>query len=505
MNPIRSLLIVLLATSILCEDNLALVGKESKNSLINSNLMADNPEIEIFGKVVNSLLQKAVNEFLIARIVIMNSDPKNTNNYRFEREISEILRISQGKIVIEVMELKYFLDKLTSHVVDDLDMIYAGGGVHDSIDICKGACLLLFESSEQFRKFQGASKLGETDVNIDIWLYYIRGTSAAEVLKLNDVGSDIMLRVTDKSNVLSIVEVAGNYELLEINRFLSRESWCKHLAMTTVNRFSKTSMEWEKPLERLERRKEFKKCPIQFTFMENQVVYPEYGEQIYSGAFVDILKLVSEIGNTTMDAQINEDFNRMFFYDKTGKGRDGWKKGNLFLYNRKADKIKQAQWQDLTFLVKELYFVVPEGELYTEWEKLFLAFDEVTWILIFVTFAAAFAVIFIIKLTSHVIKNFVFGRNFTTPAQNVLRIFFGIGQVTLPGRNFARFLLALFTIWSLIFRTCYQGLLFEYLIGDGRKPPIKSIGEMLETNFTYHTFYTHCNQLYDVSFTGRGK
>jgi len=154
---------------------------------------------------------------------------------------------------------------------------------------------------------------------------------------------------------------------------------------------------------------------------------------------------------------------------------------------------------------KEFYFVIPQGELYTEWEKLFLPFDEPTWLLIVFTFAASFAIILIVNCASQIVKNFVFGRQVTTPSLNVLRIFFGLSQTVLPGRNFARFLLMLFTIWSLIFRTCYQGLLFENLIGDGRKPPIKTIDELLNKNFTYHTHETHCMRLLETNVTGKGK
>jgi len=59
------------------------------------------------------------------------------------------------------------------------------------------------------------------------------------------------------------------------------------------------------------------------------------------------------------------------------------------------------------------------------------------------------------------------------PALNVLSVFFGLGQMILPGRNFARFLLMLFIIWSLIVTTGYQSVMFEHLQTDNRKPPIQ--------------------------------
>jgi len=84
-----------------------------------------------------------------------------------------------------------------------------------------------------------------------------------------------------------------------------------------------------------------------------------------------------------------------------------------------------------------------------------------------------------------------------------LTAFFGLGQIILSRRSFARFLLMLFIIWSMIFRTCYQGLLFEYLQGDGRKPAIKSIKELLDRNLTYFIHAHHCLQLDGIEFKER--
>jgi len=89
-------------------------------------------------------------------------------------------------------------------------------------------------------------------------------------------------------------------------------------------------------------------------------------------------------------------------------------------------------------------------------------------------------------LSLSTVRNFVFGRNVTTPTLNVLIAFFGLSQGVLPRRNFARFLLTLFIMWSLIIRTCYQGKLFEYLQGDMRNPEIQTIKELVKHNFIYY-------------------
>ena len=138
-------------------------------------------------------------------------------------------------------------------------------------------------------------------------------------------------------------------------------------------------------------------------------------------------------------------------------------------------------------------FFIPPGELYTPLEKLFLPFDFEVWIAILVTFLIALGTIQIINRASETVRNFVYGRNINTPTLNVAEIFLCGGQVKVPGRNFARFILMLFIIWSLIIRTCYQSMLFEFLQSDARKPGVKTMKEIYESNLTLIIPLDKCN------------
>jgi len=486
MNPIRSLLIVLLATSILCEDNLD--GKESKNILVTSFLMIDNREIETFGQAVSSILQKTVNEFLIARIIIVGI-------YQFKREISEIMRISQGKLVIEVMSYGYFHEKL-----EELSR-KSGQKYFYQIEICNGVCIFLVDSLEEYRGFKHNSIMKDHDPIILMRLIYVRGATAEQVFSVN---KDKEYGITpDTSYELIIADANEFYDLIEMSRFVSGGE-CSQSSMTTINRFSKTSSEWKKPLQRLERREAFNDCPLEFAMPTHQATITKSrdGKEIFSGAFVDIIKLVAEIG------KLKPQYTTMIIPETYHKDKgEGWA-GNRYqremIFTREFYTQRIKSYSHARMMEKELYFIVPQGELYTEWEKLFLAFDKPTWLLIVITFAAAFAVIiFISNFMSRRVQDFVFGENVTTPSLNVLIALFGLGQIVLPGRNFARFLLTMFIIWSLIIRTCYQGLLFEYMIGEGRKPAIKTFDELLERNFSYHTHESHCKNLLDVHLKGK--
>lgn len=82
----------------------------------------------------------------------------------------------------------------------------------------------------------------------------------------------------------------------------------------------------------------------------------------------------------------------------------------------------------------------------------------------------------------------VFGSRVTHPALNVLYAFFGLGQTILPRRSFARFLLMVLILFSLIIRTAYQGKSFEFLQQDMRKKDVQTIAELLEKNYTLYAY-----------------
>lgn len=134
------------------------------------------------------------------------------------------------------------------------------------------------------------------------------------------------------------------------------------------------------------------------------------------------------------------------------------------------------------------YMAVPPGESYSDYEKMILPFDDQVWLWITIVFCSSFSVIILVRTTGARERNFIFGMNVRTPALNVLAAFFGISQIVLPGRNFARFLVMLFILYCLVIRTAYQGKMFEFMQQDIRKPTASSLEEMVKRNLT---FYVH--------------
>ena len=140
-----------------------------------------------------------------------------------------------------------------------------------------------------------------------------------------------------------------------------------------------------------------------------------------------------------------------------------------------------------TFQQTSFVFLITPGEPVTITEKLFLPFDSFTWIMLIVTFVIAFVVIFVANFVPKKLRKLVLGRGIKTPGLNIFYIFFGIGQMKIPDKSFPRFLLMVFILFCLIFRTCYQSKLFEFMTSDMRKPSPLTIDDLYENDFTICT------------------
>lgn len=124
------------------------------------------------------------------------------------------------------------------------------------------------------------------------------------------------------------------------------------------------------------------------------------------------------------------------------------------------------------------------GEPYDSYEKLVFPFDFLTWIFLAVVFGCTFLSIFIINTFSRKIQNIIYGENVLTPAQNVGAILFGMSQTKLPIKNFPRIILITFVLFCLVMRTAYQGVLFELIAADIRKPLPKTFHDLFVMNYS---------------------
>ncbi|KAG5672996.1 hypothetical protein PVAND_003077 [Polypedilum vanderplanki] len=132
----------------------------------------------------------------------------------------------------------------------------------------------------------------------------------------------------------------------------------------------------------------------------------------------------------------------------------------------------------------EYYYLVTSNDLYNNYEKLLFPFDLTTWVLLVITFGLTFLTIFVLHRCPKWIRITFFGTGIKKPGYNALGIFFGISQLRLPHENFCRVILILFIWFCLIFRTCYQSKMFEFLTSDMRRPLPQTIDDLRIMNYT---------------------
>jgi hypothetical protein len=136
-----------------------------------------------------------------------------------------------------------------------------------------------------------------------------------------------------------------------------------------------------------------------------------------------------------------------------------------------------------SFYESKIVIITTPGELYTSYEKLLLPFDATTWKYLMISFVLAFVAILVINRLPLVIRKSIFSKSPTVPALNAVSTFYGIPQLRLPINHVPRYVLILCVFFCLIFRTCYQSKIFEFMTSDPRRPPPKTVQDLIDNDF----------------------
>jgi hypothetical protein len=143
-----------------------------------------------------------------------------------------------------------------------------------------------------------------------------------------------------------------------------------------------------------------------------------------------------------------------------------------------------------SYISDSLILNVPHGRELTELEKLVYPFDGPSWTILISFILVGVAVIFIIKKQSKTIQNFVFGRGVQSNSFNFFRVFLGVSSTKLPSRNFARYLLMCFVIYSLVIRTVYQASFYKLMKTQKSHEEIKTMDEVIKSGFPIYLGFT---------------
>ena len=245
-----------------------------------------------------------------------------------------------------------------------------------------------------------------------------------------------------------------------VSGFMFTEQACHQLQVKKINHFSLKTMEWE-----------------------NSIFYPKKYENFH-GCVLTVASVDGEIVN----------LHRIIFQDHLNAVLRQCSSNDISVNTPKDCDLIGCQYPlyhvDFEFLIAYPHrdvastFLIGPGEPYTDVERMFMMFDDELWIAIGVTLIIAVSITLCLNLVSRRVKTFIAGQGIHSPTLNLISIFLNGGQVRVPGGSFARFLFILFIMWSLIIRTCHQSMLFELLQADLRKPTVKTLDELFESNLT---------------------
>lgn len=293
---------------------------------------------------------------------------------------------------------------------------------------------------------------------------------------------------------VSIMSEIGNGAILVQTFKPFRKGNCNDTSPTDINVFKDGRFVNGSDNLFPEKIKNLQKCQIRVAISENSKpsVFVEKlanKSNDYSGVSVELINTLARYFNFKIYYDIVPD--EGFIFD------NGTAEGPLkVLYENKADlaiatwwlKVNRLKFFDasISYISDHLIFIIPPGRELTPFEKLVYPFEFSAWIIIIVYYHVGLLTIFIVKRLSKTAQNFVFGYGVEDPYMNMFIAFVGATQKITPNKNFARFLLAMFLMYSLVIRSLYQGSYVELMQSNKRHQEVKSVDEMVQMDFKFH-------------------
>jgi Bacterial extracellular solute-binding proteins, family 3 len=218
------------------------------------------------------------------------------------------------------------------------------------------------------------------------------------------------------------------------------------------------------------------------------------GSYKFTGQDINLIETLSEKLNFKINYTYLKDVG---FIDQNGTAGGSFKalldKQVYLLISGWQLRVHRLKFFDasVSYNTEKIIFIVPPGSDLTSFEHLIFPFEFSLWISILSCFLIGLFVIFLMNSRSKVVQNFVFGTGVRNPYLNMFIAFIGGSQNKLPGRNFARFLLMMFLMYSLIIRTIYQASFYQLLKSNKRHREVQSVDEMIEKDFKIYSFSSY--------------
>lgn len=145
-----------------------------------------------------------------------------------------------------------------------------------------------------------------------------------------------------------------------------------------------------------------------------------------------------------------------------------------------------------------LVFAIPYGKPYTPLEILFLPFKYRIWICLFVILLATLIVVGLIKTKWFIAyRSFIVGPYNNLPFLNMLAICLGNYMSHTPRLNFARTLVTIWLLMSLILKAAYQSKSFYFMQTIPRASPLYSLDSVYDSKLDLYLWPSLFQSFYD--------
>lgn len=162
------------------------------------------------------------------------------------------------------------------------------------------------------------------------------------------------------------------------------------------------------------------------------------------------------------------------------------RKANLtagfFIFCPERNKVMTPS---LSYYSTNLVWIATPGKIISSFKRFQLPFEPEVWYSVIAFLIIGFAVIAMIERSSLIVRNFVFGQHVKLPMLEMFNVLLGGAMARLPGRDFARTMLAFYLIYSLLIRNAYSGALYRFMQTDRRHQRVNTMQDMLDQNYTF--------------------
>uniref|UniRef100_A0A3F2ZEN0 Uncharacterized protein n=1 Tax=Phlebotomus papatasi TaxID=29031 RepID=A0A3F2ZEN0_PHLPP len=171
-----------------------------------------------------------------------------------------------------------------------------------------------------------------------------------------------------------------------------------------------------------------------------------------------------------------------------------------------SDAYDSSISSTITYFITPLILIIPPGSPIGAMEKLLFPFQLSSWTCLSACFILSAIVVSITKFIKPQTRAFIIGQGNNIPFTNTINIFLGGTLSMTPRRNFARFLMMLWILCSIVLRGSYQGALFRFLKSQKNVSIVDTLPKMIEKDVKIYgdegvAMYFTSESLYGSMFT----